>query len=313
MILIITQEADYSTNMVIDWLHFFGLDWVRINENDILDISFAGEDIKVNHDLFNFLLSEITAVWYRRGMLNFKFNDVEDKNINDFRKIELSKIREFFYYKLSLLPHINRYTNSDVNKLIVNDIAKKCGLIVPKDYLVSESKSLSKIQKTKKLATKSVSGNTMFNYEEFYFIGYTSMIKDPEKNPETFFPSLVQNYIKKKYELRIFYLHRKFWSMAIFSQEDEQTSVDFRNYNKKKPNRNVPYKLPFEVERKLIDLMEKLKLNSGSIDMIVTNDNEFVFLEVNPIGQFGMVSNPCNYYLHREIAHFFKVNNKNKD
>jgi len=43
-------------------------------------------------------------------------------------------------------------------------------------------------------------------------------------------------------------------------------------------------------------------LNSGSIDILVTPNNEYVFLEVNPVGQFGMVSQPCNYYLEKRIA-----------
>jgi D-alanine-D-alanine ligase-like ATP-grasp enzyme len=48
--------------------------------------------------------------------------------------------------------------------------------------------------------------------------------------------------------------------------------------------------------------MQKLKLNTGSIDMIYTNDSKFIFLEVNPVGQFGMVSKPCNYNLEKKIA-----------
>ncbi|MPT35513.1 MAG: hypothetical protein E2604_10600 [Flavobacterium sp.] len=53
---------------------------------------------------------------------------------------------------------------------------------------------------------------------------------------------------------------------------------------------------------KLKKLMKVLKLNSGSIDMLVSSNNEYVFLEVNPIGQFGQVSKPCNYYLEKQIA-----------
>jgi D-alanine-D-alanine ligase-like ATP-grasp enzyme len=48
--------------------------------------------------------------------------------------------------------------------------------------------------------------------------------------------------------------------------------------------------------------MKDLDLESGSIDMVFTQDGEFVFLEVNPIGQFGMTSYPCNYFLEKIIA-----------
>ena len=50
--------------------------------------------------------------------------------------------------------------------------------------------------------------------------------------------------------------------------------------------------------------MKNLKLDTGSIDMIVTLDGEYVFLEINPIGQFGMVSYHCNYHLEKRIAEY---------
>ena len=51
-----------------------------------------------------------------------------------------------------------------------------------------------------------------------------------------------------------------------------------------------------------IELMKSLNLDNGSIDFVKTNDGKWVYLEINPVGQFGMVSEPCNYNLEREIA-----------
>lgn len=48
--------------------------------------------------------------------------------------------------------------------------------------------------------------------------------------------------------------------MAIFSQNDDQTKVDFRNYNINKPNRNVPFMLPNELESKIKLLMNDICL-----------------------------------------------------
>ena len=64
----------------------------------------------------------------------------------------------------------------------------------------------------------------------------------------------------------------------------------------------MPYKLPLLVEKKLNRLMRKLKLNTGSIDLIKSIDNQYIFLEVNPSGQFGMVEDACNYNLHELVA-----------
>ena len=48
--------------------------------------------------------------------------------------------------------------------------------------------------------------------------------------------------------------------------------------------------------------MKALKLESGSIDIIVDEQDDYYFLEVNPVGQFHFVSHICNYYIEKEIA-----------
>lgn len=92
--------------------------------------------------------------------------------------------------------------------------------------------------------------------------------------------------------------------MAIFSQNTGTTQIDFRNIDSKNITRYVPFKLPDSICQKLDRLMRETNINCGSIDMIVTPNNEFVFLEINPVGQFGMVSHSCNFNLEKKIAEF---------
>ena len=100
--------------------------------------------------------------------------------------------------------------------------------------------------------------------------------------------------------------------MAIFSQNDKQTSVDFRNYNDKRPNRTIPFSLPKGIEDKIIQFCEEGGYNLGSIDLIKSTNGKYYFLEINPKGQFGMVSYPCNYYLEKKLArHLIDENEKN--
>lgn len=305
MVLIITEKADRSTINVIDWLTYLNIKWVRINEDILLDYLFTSNDIEFNNGINSFKLSDIKAVWYRRGQIKLKYQSFSDKNINNTLKTEYVKLHEFIYYKLSLLPHINVYQTSEVNKLIVSDVARKCGLKTPKDYLFSNF-FLTELDSTIKYSTKPIAGSNVMDYDDFFSIDYTVKIDKDTVIPSSFFPSLVQNYVEKKYEIRIFYLHGEFWSMAIFSQNDKTTETDFRNYNRQKPNRNVPFNIPKYLKKQLIELMTRLRLNCGSIDMILSPENDFYFLEVNPIGQYGMIDKPCNYHLNKEIANFFK-------
>jgi D-alanine-D-alanine ligase-like ATP-grasp enzyme len=60
--------------------------------------------------------------------------------------------------------------------------------------------------------------------------------------------------------------------------------------------------LPSSLQEQLKTLMNKNRLDSGSFDIILTPESEYIFLEVNPIGQFQWLSRNCNYFLEKEIA-----------
>ena len=53
--------------------------------------------------------------------------------------------------------------------------------------------------------------------------------------------------------------------------------------------------------------MRKLNYVSGSIDYVLDAQNNLIFLEINPIGQFGFISNKCNLYIPKSIAEYFTI------
>ncbi|WP_460220034.1 grasp-with-spasm system ATP-grasp peptide maturase [Psychroserpens sp. MEBiC05023] len=306
MVLILSEKNDFSTTEIIDWLLYYDIPFLKITNTDKVKIEWVKDDIILLKDGVKYPVSEFKSYWYRRGQINDFMNAKSNDPFIDLINIEHIKLKEFLYYKLSKIKKINSIERSDVNKLIVSSVAREVGLLAADDYIVNSKKELLKIIDNKnKFSTKSISGHAIHVFDNLCSYYYTVLV-DKEKiennYDDTFFPSLVQSYIEKKYELRVFYLNNKMYSMAIFSQNDSQTSIDFRNYNRVKPNRTVPFKLPFEIEKKLNLLMKKLNINCGSIDIIVTPKDEYYFLELNPIGQFGMVSKPCNYNLEKILT-----------
>jgi glutathione synthase/RimK-type ligase-like ATP-grasp enzyme len=98
-------------------------------------------------------------------------------------------------------------------------------------------------------------------------------------------PMIFQPYVEKLIELRITIVGKKVFACSIESQRSEKTQEDWRNYDIE----NTPhseFELPNEVRSKCLALMQELGLYYGCIDMIVTPSNEFVFLEINPGGQW---------------------------
>lgn len=307
MILIISESQDLSTTQVIEWLKEFNKSYIRINYEERIKVNFIGNDINFVGQDFDFNLSEIKSVWYRRGYLNIDFPKTGNIDIDDFLNEEKKSLIEYIYQKLSEKHHLNTINNYYINKLITTDLAKKYGLVTPKSYLYSSRKNLYYLvnNTNDEYITKSICGDPSINLKDHVILSYTTKInKSSTTNENQIFPSLIQNSISKKYELRIFYMKGDFYTMAIFSQNDEKTKNDFRDFDENKPNRRVPFKLPETICEKIKLLMNKLNLDSGSIDMIVTPGDEFVFLEVNPVGQFGMTSFPCNYNVEKKIAEY---------
>lgn len=288
MLYIVSISYDRSTNDVIDWLSNYQISFFRHN----LDIDNKPKS-------FTFIES-VDSYWYRKGIIDPIIN-IKHQEIYDYLKENNVKIFEYQEYLLSSKKNLNSYSTSKLNKLIVLTLAKKIGLQIPNTKVMNSNEFLNF---SDNLIYKPINEGGIIKLSSDTIINCLTQ-KYNYSNNLNFSHTLFQEEIVKKYELRIFYLNGKLWSMAIFSQNNSKTSVDFRNYDNKKPNRQVPYNLPQEIKEKLIILMNNLNLKSGSIDMIVSKNNDYVFLEVNPVGQFGMVSYPCNYNLEEQIAIYF--------
>jgi len=331
MIIIQSEDYDLSTNDIVEWLNSFGVKYKRINVEErstkliFIEFSSSGECeiiLEIHGEKVN--IKDVISYWHRRGQflldrielngyLNLKeiFDDETIGYIKHNLYYERETLNTYIEERLNQVPFVIRKPDAKVlNKLSVLKKASSAGLTISSTLVTTKKELLADFLGQKKsIITKAILDNLNSRAENENMFFYTEVV-EPEyldKIPETFYYSLFQEKIEKSYELRIFYLLGKFYSMAIFSQNDQQTSVDFRKYNDKRPNRRVPYEIPDELKIKLTILMKSLQLDTGSIDMIVTNELEYVFLEVNPVGQFGMVSKPCNYPVEREIAEFLST------
>lgn len=323
MVLIISQDDERSTEDVINWLEFNNTPYIRLNNTSVLKfkkILIENDEYELVFEFDNKIInsSQIGNCWYRRGRLNFTFNYLEVKSdfeilLNEQLKIENSFIIKFFHdYFNSKKFSLGSIFDNDTNKISNLFYANKFGLRVPDTLITSNKLDLIYfINKHKNIITKSIGqAGLLYINNNKQLDGLTTVfnVKDLPNISNEFSPSLFQECIDKLFEIRVFYLNGTCYSSAIFSQNDPQTSVDFRNYNMEKPNRTPPIILPKDTSEKINNLMNYLKMKTGSIDIIVSKTYECFFLEINPIGQFHQVSHPCNYYLELKIAEYLSLN-----
>ncbi|MEK9177777.1 MAG: MvdD family ATP-grasp ribosomal peptide maturase, partial [Patescibacteria group bacterium] len=114
-------------------------------------------------------------------------------------------------------------------------------------------------------------------------------------------PVMLQEYIEKKIELRITIVGKQVFACAIHSQDEVRTMIDWRRYGEKWVKHEV-FVLPEHVKGKLLESMKSWGIVFGAIDMIVTPENNYVFLEVNPSGQYGWIEGLTGMPISRAIA-----------
>lgn len=97
-------------------------------------------------------------------------------------------------------------------------------------------------------------------------------------------PCHFQQYIPKQYELRVTVIGERVFAARIHSQDDERTVIDSRDMSA--PIRYEAAALPAALRQRCVDFVRSYDLTYGALDLIVTPDDEVVFLENNPAGQF---------------------------
>ncbi|MBK1838907.1 hypothetical protein JHL17_15920 [Azospirillum sp. YIM B02556] len=115
-------------------------------------------------------------------------------------------------------------------------------------------------------------------------------------------PMTFQERIQKSMELRITVVGYEIFAASVDSGLEPMAETDFRRGFATLSQHWKPYRLPPEFAGKLLALMDALQMNYGAIDVIVTPDGRYVFLEDNPVGQFGWVEHATGMPIARTIA-----------
>jgi ATP-GRASP peptide maturase of grasp-with-spasm system len=308
--IIISEHQDIMTDLALEWLSRYGCPTVRIQDTDFATLNLIIEECG---NVRTASSETKQQYWVRRGREQLSPSRPSDKINNGIRRYlfqdSLTVSRALEHSRKTRMG--NNHTGSffaekETNKLTNLTLAGTAGLKVPVTCVTNNKKTLRAFAETHEtVITKDLRAPANISLKNGSLAAtgvFTITTADVETMEDYFAPTLAQAYTPKQFEIRTFIFRESLFSMAIFSQNDEQTSVDFRNYNVKRPNRCVPFQLPKETERKLLLFMESANLDTGSVDLIYTPDGEYVFLEVNPMGQFHWLSENCNYYLEEFIA-----------
>lgn len=294
-VLIVTQDFDPTVDPVVRSLAAKGAEVVRIDLSyfpqtmTVTTSDFGGDRRRLRHRDRDVDLDRLSGVWYRRPTA-FGFDKEMGEAEQQFARNEALHGVGGILRATDCL-WVNRPDVDAVAELKPYQLAlaKKLGLRVPRTLLTNDPHEVTELLASadRPIVYKALTGGVIHYPGAFPSGLFTAMVGDElpehvERVRHTM--CMFQEYIDKSYEIRLTVIGNTYFPVTIKSQDLESTTVDWRGEN------ILPYgdyaPLPDEVVKQTQALLTELDLVYAAVDFIVTPSGEFVFLEVNPSGQF---------------------------
>lgn len=307
IVLLLTHSGDfYTIDLVSQALVRRGVRPVRFN-TDLFPsaIKLSGERV-VTETGEQICAVEVCAVWARKIWLPRMAEDLDER----YRAMcveESSAALEGFLDALHGARWVNDLPRQRAaeNKHRQLRLAARAGLRVPRTLVTNDPGSARQFfaetdgQMVAKLLRPITVG--MDAVEPFV---YTNRVREEDLNGvETLrhCPMVFQELVPKALELRVAWVGGKSFAGALDVSGTSRGQTDWRRAAPEECSWQ-PAELPSEVSRDLHTLMSDLGLVFGAIDLICTPSGEYVFLEVNPSGEWGMLERDLHLPVSDAIA-----------
>lgn len=296
MILILSDKFDLHADIVEQKLKTRGTQFFRLNlDTESLRKTYI--NCKNNHWFFqnnygSLSMDQVNAVWVRRAYVELTMEERMLQDI-DFSiwKNEWNKTLSGLYNSIPMKYWLSHHRNAfkAENKFLQRQIAEELGLEVPKQIVSNNKEELLAffLENNKEVVLKLQS-------QEFYTVNgqlkgiYVNKLKESdldsfqsvEENPIT-----LQRYVPKLFEVRYTVVDKNHFVCKIESQMSKVANIDWRRYD----IANTPHHEivpPINISGKVDLLMERLNLRYGALDFIVDPSGNWIFLEINSLGQW---------------------------
>jgi hypothetical protein len=295
-VLIITNDHDEHADAVSGELARRGVPVFRFHPADFphrfsvsieIDAGRVHGEIRSRDDRVDF--DDIRAAWFRRsGNLYETRLTITSEKLENYVKIQsqgtlsalCSSLRETLW-----VSHPLALRRAEVKALQLVE-ASRAGLKIPHTLISNDPEWATPFVEAlgdADCAVKPLLAVGVTDEEGGFRMPLTAMLpRGHSLESVAHAPTILQPYVEKAFELRCVVIGERIFAAKMDTQADEKSRIDSRGGE---PDHEI-FELPDEVEASLQGLMGSFGLNFASLDMIVTPDGEFVFLELNPNGQW---------------------------
>lgn len=290
-VLIVSTKADVATDVVVRCLANRGIPTYRLNTEDYpfaRTLAYRPDSGEPWLQCDQEQLPVPTSIWYRRLRTPTK-PDGMDGGIYDFclQEARAAIIGSLLGRPARWMSHPSAVWQAEY-KLFQISTASKLGLTIPRTVVTNDSSTIrAAFHDYGTMIVKPTRCGYVQTSQGEYAI-YTSRVLEEhlaELESAQWSPAIYQALVPKRYDVRVTVVGDQLFAAAIDSQSDPAATIDWRRTN----NPQLPHyrlTLPGVLADKLHTLMRTLNLTFGAIDLVLTSEGEYVFLEVNPSGQW---------------------------
>ena len=265
------------------------------------------EHLTLTNEEGEFDLREVTAVWHRRLSFGAHLPAGLDKQLRHASLGETSAAAHGMLASLKAfrMDHIQHIRHAE-NKQLQLQVARELGLNIPRTLTTNDPAAVRAFANgcESGMVTKMLSSFAIYEQGKELVV-FTNRVK-PEDLADlsglSICPATFQELVPKSLEIRATVVGQRVMSAAVDSQVSERAAHDWRRDGVNMLQDWQPYQLPLVVEEKILRLMDYFSLNYGAIDIILTPDGKYIFIELNPCGEFFWLEHTPGLPISEAIA-----------
>ena len=253
-------------------------------------------------------LRQVSAVWNRRfytaaGLPDELDPQLRDPSAEESQRSLLGAMTCFDGFCLDPLrdAHFARH------KPLQLRIARQLGLAIPRTLVTNDPEKVRSFAADCPggIICKMMTAFAVYDSDGNDHVVFTNALSDDDlANLEglDLCPMTFQEKLSKAVELRVTVVGHKVFTAAIDSQVSDRATHDWRRDGVELLDSWQHHELPSEIESRVLALCTRLRLNYGAIDFILTPDGRYVFLEINPGGEFFWLEDTPGFPLGEALA-----------
>jgi glutathione synthase/RimK-type ligase-like ATP-grasp enzyme len=190
------------------------------------------------------------------------------------------------------------------NKMLQLRLGREVGLEIPPTLMTNDPDAVRAFRTEHGAIVAKMLTPLSVGMEHQPFSVRTSLVRDEDLDHLDSLrhaPMVFQALVPKEVELRVACVGRRAFAGAIDASHSERGRVDWRSAHPDEVRWQAA-ELPAAIAACLQALFERLGLRQGAVDLIRTPDGRHVFLEVNPVGEWGMLERELGLPIADAIA-----------